>query len=69
MRKFSDHRVNPVRNSSGASNPAGTILGLNPAAELCTALNQNGSGHRMVYRVEQRSIISNGVNGESRGKR
>jgi len=45
-------KVYPVRNSSGVSNPA---------AEPCTALNQNGSGHRMVYRAEQRDIISNGV--------
>ena len=35
--------VNPVRNSSGALNPAGIILKCNPA-------------------VEQRGIISNGVN-------
>jgi hypothetical protein len=36
-------QVNPVRNSSGALNPAGTIIEPNPA-------------------VEQRGIISNGVN-------
>src|SRR4030042_5435420 len=61
-------KVNPVRNSSrcdskpsGGSNSAGIILGPDPAAEPCTALNQNGSGHRMVYRAEQRDIISNGV--------
>jgi len=35
--------VNPVRNSSGALNPAGIIIKSNPA-------------------VEQRGIISNGVN-------
>jgi len=29
--------VNPVRNFSGPSNPAGIILGPNPAAEPCTA--------------------------------
>jgi hypothetical protein len=53
MRKFSDHRVSPVRNFTGTSNSAGTILGPNPAvdgiAEPCTALNQNGLGNRMVY--------------------
>jgi len=31
MKKSSNHRVNPVRNYSGASNPAGTILEPNPA--------------------------------------
>ncbi len=30
--RFSDHAVNPVRNSSGALNPAGIILKSNPAA-------------------------------------
>jgi hypothetical protein len=54
MKKFSDYGVNPVRNSSGASNPAGTILGPNPAV--------GGT-------AEQQGIISNGVNGGSRGKR
>lgn len=28
-----EKRMNPVRNSCGASNPAGIILGPNPAAE------------------------------------
>jgi len=28
-----DSQVNPVRNSNGALNPAGIILGLNPAAK------------------------------------
>ena len=40
--------VNPVRNSSGALNPAGIILKSNPA-------------------VEQRDIISNGVNDRLNG--
>jgi hypothetical protein len=43
-------------------NPAGIIIKPNPTAEPCTALNQNGSEHRMVYRAEKRGIIFNGVN-------
>jgi hypothetical protein len=39
-------RVNPVRNSGGASNPAGIILGPNPAV--------GGA-------AEQQGIISDGV--------
>jgi hypothetical protein len=42
-------------------NPVGIILKSNDAAGPYTALNQNGSGHRMVYRAEQPGNISNGV--------
>ncbi len=47
------HRVNPVRNSSGALNPSGIILKSDPAA----AAGPEG----LWARREQRSIISNGV--------
>lgn len=42
--------VHPVRNSSRASNPAGTVLGSNPATGGAAG---------------QRGIVSNGVNGRT----
>ena len=47
--------MNPVRNSCGASNPAGIILGPNPAAE------QRAFAAPKWLRPRSRGIISNGV--------
>jgi hypothetical protein len=53
---FVCRRVNPVRNFSGALNPAGIILNFGPAAELCAVPRFAG------YRAEVPHIISNGKN-------
>ncbi len=50
-----EKRMNPVRNSCGASNPAGITLGPNPAAE------QRAFAAPRWLRPRRRGIISNGV--------
>jgi hypothetical protein len=57
--RFSDHAVNPVRNSSGALNPAGIILKSNPAAEQ-RGIISNGV-KRMIKRSINRSEIEDAV--------
>ena len=49
--------MNPVRNSCGASRPAGIVLGANPAAE------QRAFAAPKWLRPRSRGIISNGVKG------
>jgi hypothetical protein len=62
-------KVNPVRNSSGALNPAlrgGTPYGAEPGINLkCNPAAAAGPGSAQegpLARREQRGIISNGVN-------
>ena len=60
------NEVNPVRNSSGASNPAGIILKSNPAAG--GTAKPFDSAHGPEYIEGQRGIISNGVKNLNRLK-
>jgi len=53
---MSNQRVRPVRNSSGALNPAGIILKSNPVAE------QRAFAAPKWLRPRRRGIVSNGVN-------
>src|SRR5208337_3790938 len=52
---FSTFFLNPVRNSSGASNPAGIILGPNPAVGGTAerrAITSNGAHRHFPYSIQ-----------------
>ncbi len=48
----------PRKRWRSGSNPARIVLELTPDAERCIALNQNGSGHHMVYGAEGESFLT-----------